>query len=71
MFKAIRLNQQYCSRGCTNNAARAELRQKHDVTFIGIDGEGINKYNDEGKITGHANGTGTKPLVLHTNGASV
>jgi hypothetical protein len=73
-FSADRLDQQYCSRDCVNNAVRAKRRAEHDVTFIGIDGEGVSLKNEKGEIIAHryvmmaACGIGTKPLVLHKNG---
>jgi hypothetical protein len=73
-FSAGRFDQQYCSRDCANNAVRAKRRAEHDITFIGIDGEGLSLKNEKGEIIAHsyvmmaACGIGTEPLVLHKNG---
>jgi hypothetical protein len=81
-FSADRFNQRYCSRDCANNASRAEQRREHVVTFIGIDGEGVNIYEynyftGKDEIIKHdyvllvACGTGMQPLILHKNGESL
>jgi hypothetical protein len=74
-FSADRLDQQYCSRDCANNAVRAKRRAEHHIDFIGIDGEGISDKNENGIVVKHwyvtlrANGIDTEPLLLHRDGA--
>jgi hypothetical protein len=73
-FSADSFNQRYCSRDCTTNGARTQRRAEHDVTFIGIDGEGISLKNENGEIIAHryvmmaACGIETEPLALHKSG---
>lgn len=34
--------QRYCSRKCSTNKARTEKRERNELEFIGVDGEGVN-----------------------------
>jgi predicted nucleic acid-binding Zn ribbon protein len=77
-FVRITANKEFCSRECarpaSRNTKRTEIRAAHDLTFIGIDGEGVSTYSDDGKITRHdyvlmiAAGDGIEPMILHKNG---